>query len=457
VRERASITSETAEHILVERIIIATGLGESVEEYSNLGDISMLQIAVERLRKLFPKAYIQVLTNSSDNLARFCPAATPLDDRGRALWLSSGVLLGKYADAVPKWVVNLLVRLKNITRARLPDLLRVLVTWRLKYMNRHPEADALRAFVGAFRNADLLLICGSGGFYDGCEAWNTRVLELLDAATQQGISAVMLGQGFGPLTDRSVLARAARVLPMVDFITLRGNRGALAAIRSLGVLGANVQITGDEALELAYDSRSEEPGKGLGINLRFAGSASTDMNDVKSIRTILQDFARRHRISLIPLPIAMEGYTKDDLAIKQLLAGFDEQSDGGKTLDSPLKVIRQAALCRVVVTGAYHAAVFALGQGIPVVGLAKSAYFSSKFLGLEDQFGEGCQTIALNEPAVSQKLYSAIERAWQNADRLREPLLTAALSQIELSRKSYQRIEELLANPVRSIADRANA
>ena len=160
-------------------------------------------------------------------------------------------------------------------------------------------------------------------------------------------------------------------------------------------------------------------------------------------------------VSLIPVPIAMHPYSRDDLTIKQLLIGFDEQSDGGETLDSPLKVIKQAALCRVVVTGAYHAAVFALAQGIPVVGLAKSAYFSSKFLGLEDQFGEGCQTILLNEPALPQRLCSAIERAWQNADKLREPLQAAALRQIELSRRSYEQVKDLAAGCTTAIAGHA--
>jgi colanic acid/amylovoran biosynthesis protein len=107
-------------------------------------------------------------------------------------------------------------------------------------------------------------------------------------------------------------------------------------------------------------------------------------------------------------------------------------------------VIKQAALCRVVVTGAYHAAVFALAQGVPVVGLAKSAYFSSKFLGLEDQFGEGCQTILLDEQALPQRLHIALERAWQNADKLRDPLQAAALRQIELSRRSYERLKGLV-------------
>jgi colanic acid/amylovoran biosynthesis protein len=87
--------------------------------------------------------------------------------------------------------------------------------------------------------------------------------------------------------------------------------------------------------------------------------------------------------------------------------------------------------------------VFALAQGIPVIGIAKSAYFSGKLLGLEDQFGKGCQTILLSEQGWPEKLNSAIEKAWQNADELRETLQAAALRQIQLTRSSYERVKQL--------------
>jgi len=318
-----------------------------------------------------------------------------------------------------------------------------MLIWRLKYVCRSADADSVKAFTEALWGADLLLISGAGGFYDGCQAWNLDMLDLLEAAVQRSMPVVMLGQGFGPVSDPIVLAQAAKVLPRLNFITLRGNRGGHALLRSLRVAESKIQTTGDEAIELAYESRSKERGSALGINLRFGGSASTDNDDVESIRPVLHEFARRHNVPLIGLPIAMHALSRDDLTIGQLLAGFDGQSDGGSTLDSPLKVIRQAALCRVVVTGAYHAAVFALAQGIPVVGLAKSAYFANKFLGLEDEFGEGCQTILLNEPGLPGRLDRAIEQAWQNADRLRAPLQAAALRQIELSQQSYEGLKDL--------------
>ncbi len=412
----------------------------------------MLQVAVARLQKLFPTACLEVLTDSRENLARFCPGARPLDNLGRTLWLANGVLLGRLSHIPPQWFLDFLVWLKATTRLRFPKLFRALLIWRLEYASRSADANAVKAFTEALWGADLLLVCGAGGFYDGSQAWNLDMLNLIEAAIQKGVPVAMLGQGFGPLSDPLVLKRAAKILPLVEFITLRGGRGSLDLLRSLGIPESKVQTTGDEAIELAYESRSEELGQGLGINIRYLASALTDDNDVQSIRPVLQDFARRHEVSLIPLPIAIHFGTRDDLAIKQLLMGFDEQSDGGETLDSPLKVIKQVTLCRVVVTGAYHAAVFALAQGIPVVALAKSGYFSGKLLGLEDQFGEGCQTINLNQPDLPNRLRSAIETAWQNADKLREPLQAVALRQIELSRRSYELIQDLAASATEKMA-----
>ena len=54
-------------------------------------------------------------------------------------------------------------------------------------------------------------------------------------------------------------------------------------------------------------------------------------------------------------------------------------------------------------TGAYHAAVFALAQGIPVVCLSNSPYYLAKFQGLEDLFGVGCTIVTLSEPDFADK------------------------------------------------------
>jgi colanic acid/amylovoran biosynthesis protein len=163
------------------------------------------------------------------------------------------------------------------------------------------------------------------------------------------------------------------------------------------------------------------------------------------LRPILHEFARRHGVPLLPVPIAFHAWASDHLVIRQLLQGFDDHTDGGVTLDTPLKVIQQIGRCRMVVTGAYHAAVFALSQGIPVVGLSASDDYSAKFLGLADQFGPGCETVDLGSPDRSERLALALERAWLSADRVRLSLLERARRQIALSQSAYERIKEQLS------------
>jgi colanic acid/amylovoran biosynthesis protein len=160
---------------------------------------------------------------------------------------------------------------------------------------------------------------------------------------------------------------------------------------------------------------------------------------------VLHDAARKNHASLIPIPISRNERESDANNIRRILAGYDDMSDGGQNLDSPLKVIRQVGSCRVVVTGSYHAGVFALSQGIPVVGLANSQYYIDKFFGLAAQFGTGCQIIFLDDGQLAKKLSNAIDFAWSGADQVRPPLLEAAKRQIEMGWDAYRRVRDLVA------------
>lgn len=68
----------------------------------------------------------------------------------------------------------------------------------------------------------------------------------------------MVGQGIGPVDDHRLCERMREVLPMVDLIAVREPRKSAAALLSLGVAGERVRMTGDDAVELAYGSRSSK-------------------------------------------------------------------------------------------------------------------------------------------------------------------------------------------------------
>jgi colanic acid/amylovoran biosynthesis protein len=426
------------------RVIVATALNTGAAEYQNMGDVAMLQVAVARLLSLWPAARVEVLTESPSNLARYCPGARPLPRAGCTCWVGDRILLGRYHQFLPKWASIRLSALKRIIGLQWPALLEFLIHLRLSFRDGDNRRGDFNIFLEALKNADLLVVCGSGGFADSCPEWNLSILGTMEAAMRRGIPVVMFGQGMGPLNDPIILSRARDVLPEVSLITLRGSRGGLPLLESLGVTPSRVLTTGDEAIELAYANRNQELGSAVGINLRVASYANVKTDAVETVRSVLQEFTRQHKAPLLPIPIAFHEYANDHQTIRQLLAGFDDESDGGRSLDTPMMLIKQVARCRILVTGAYHAAVFALAQGIPVVCLTNSPYYLAKFQGLEDLFGVGCATVMLGDPDLPGKLETAIESTWNSAEVIRSPLLHSALRQVERSRGAYQQIESLI-------------
>jgi polysaccharide pyruvyl transferase WcaK-like protein len=427
------------------RVVVATGLNTGAAEYKNMGDVAMLQVAVARLLSLWPTADIEVLTESPSNLTRYCPGALPLPRAG-ATCLGNRVLLGQYHRFLPNPASIHLSTLKRALGARWPALLHLLIRSRLSIRDGVGRRGAFRTFWKTLSNTDLLIVSGSGGFADSCRDWNFFTLAIIETAIRRGIPVAMFGQGMGPLNDSTVLSWARRVLPGVALITLRGTTGGLQLLESIGVPLSRVLTTGDEAVELAYAARAKQPGYAIGINLRIASYSDVNADIIEQLRPVLQGFARRKTAPLLPIPIATHDFANDHQTIRRLMVGVDEDSDGGLSLDTPLMLIRQTSQCRLVVTGAYHAAVFAMAQGIPVVCLTNSSYYLAKFQGLGELFGLGCELVTLDDPHLPDRLATAMEKTWNSAEVVRLPLLQSALRQIESSRAAYQRVKDLLSS-----------
>jgi colanic acid/amylovoran biosynthesis protein len=100
-------------------------------------------------------------------------------------------------------------------------------------------------------------------------------------------------------------------------------------------------------------------------------------------------------------------------------------------------LIERVGACRAVVTGSYHAAVFALSQGIPAVCLFNCEYYEIKFRGLQAEFGTGCEVLDKSSHDFDERLVNAIEIAWTNAEGWRKGLLDSARRQVEAGHAAY--------------------
>jgi colanic acid/amylovoran biosynthesis protein len=363
----------------------------------NSGDMAMLEVALTRLAALFPDTSILVLSDTPDLLPRYVHNVVPLDTVGRRAWLRGDV--------------------------------------------RHPAA---RTFVDVVAGARLIVVAGMGGITDVFRDYALGVLGTLDLAIRHGVPTAMMSQGMGPLLDPALRERAAEILPKVDWIALREARAGVPLLRALGVSRERVCTTGDDAIELALGRGAAPFKRCLGVNLRASDYSGVDDDIIASVRLGVQRAGARVNAQLAAVPISRVPGEEDDATIRRVLRGYDAVLEGGVSFAGPRDVVEQIRHCRVVVAGSYHAGVFALSGGIPVVGLARSAYYVDKFLGLADQFGCGCEVIMLDSADVPDEIDGAVHRLWAAAEDLRSDLLAAAKRQLAEGRAAYQHLCSLV-------------
>jgi polysaccharide pyruvyl transferase WcaK-like protein len=301
------------------------------------------------------------------------------------------------------------------------------------------DCTRLRPFLRAVNGADLIVVSGQGSINDIFHDHALNILDVLEMAIHRGAFTALFGQGIGPLGNPRLRARVKEILPDVNVLALREARAAVPLLDSLDIDRSTVEVTGDDAIELAYNERQNELGNAIGVNLRVSPYSSMDDKWLEKVGSVLRRVAKKLGVPMVSVPIAIDNEISDFKAIRRLLDGYEQSGEWETSLSTPLQVINRIGECRIVVAGSYHAAVFAMAQGIPTVCLANSEYYINKFMGLAEQFGTGCKVIT-DGRQLSDTLESALEVAWRLAEDTRSSLLEAAVRQIEASRAAYYKL-----------------
>lgn len=408
-----------------------------------MGDLAMLQVTVSRLRNLWPEAAIQIFTSRPDLLEKYCPEAIPLIPAHSNMKFS---ILSAYLEKAlkSKRAVEIASKLEWKLHKKLPYITQAILQRKVQRLSRY--SGNFKELIRLIEDADLVIASGGGYITDCFQSKAANTLEILNLATWLNKPTVILGQGIGPLQNSDLKHKAKIVLPRLDLITLRESKASLPLLNSLGVSNQSTITTGDDAIELVYTARTPTLGSGIGINLRITGYSNigNEQDVIEKLRLTIQEFAREKDAALVPIPIANRPTENDPESIRKLLKNYDDSSDGGQALDTPLKVIKEIRHCRIVVTASYHAGVFAMSQGVPAICLAKSEYYVNKFTGLAEQFGNGCELLLLSEPEFVVKLVKSVYKAWNTADQTRKDLLAAASRQVELSQSAYEKVYQLV-------------
>ena len=404
-----------------------------------MGDVAMLQIAAQRIRSAFPNAELLTLTHDPERLSRYI-GGQPADPRQRQLWLDSRAL------PIPirkSWLSESLEKSLAVAEERFQVGYPRLAAASIRVLGgRDPKSNNQTSdFVSQIESCDLVVVTGGGFLTDSFVSHANDVLTTLELAQNLGKPTLVFGQGIGPLTCERTLKRVTKIFSKVSHIGIREQKTGRTILEQCGVGAGNNQTrvvcTGDDAVQLAYDRRPSELGNSLGINLRLANYSGVTDSQKNMIKNELVCFMQRNKIPAVVAPISFYGPEMDAARVVEAMQstpGFDHTIP----MDSPDAIIDTIAGCRLVVTGSYHAGVFALSLGIPVVALVASEYYQNKFLGLLDQFGDGCQIINVSSANGSEQLRAALELANAMAPESREQLFAAAHRQIAICNDFYQ-------------------
>jgi colanic acid/amylovoran biosynthesis protein len=421
----------------------------------------MLQVAYARLCKAWPDATISVVTHSPRELRARCQGAIPVHGTSRQAWWINHFRSLRPSRVIPNTLAPGLMLLENA--------LRLLFRTGTPEANGHPtpEYSEPQPFLEALHAADLFVVSGQGGLNDEFLEHSTGTLLALDRAIRLGKPTVMLSQGIGPIANPKLRNLARLVLPRVDLIFLRENLNGPRLLQSLGCRSRRLAVTGDDAIELVLKAQKAcvsgsvtvgasgpakwgqsqpELGDAIGVNARLAYYSAVASDDLPDLKQVIQRFATDVQAPLLGLPIWRPNSGGDLSAIRTLLSGYEGEADPGEMLDSPEELIERVSNCRIVITGSYHAAVFALGMGIPVIALSNRPYYDWKFTGLSNQFGGGLAVIPIHDERFKTKLAETAHRFWNTAPEFKSVLIRAALKQIEASRSAFSRVPALVAS-----------
>jgi polysaccharide pyruvyl transferase WcaK-like protein len=225
------------------------------------------------------------------------------------------------------------------------------------------------------------------------------------------------------------------VLPCVDWISCREDRFGPPLLLSLGIFSSRFSVTGDAALALARAACPPLLGDSIGVSLRAASYSGVGDACFEPVQKALAATSRRLGAGLRAIPISLRGPSD----LEKIRALCPEcRTLGDERYESPDEVIREAGRCRIVVTGTYHAAVFAVAQGIPFIGLTSSLHYRSKLGGLKALFPEADSLLDLSAPDVESRLTDSIQQAWDAAPGARSKILGRADELIAAGRRAME-------------------
>ena len=264
----------------------------------------------------------------------------------------------------------------------------------------------------------------------------SELLETLRLGAESGATTAMVGQGIGPLSGAALMSQFRDAMTRVDMIALREGTFAPTLLARAGVDPQRVVVTGDDTIEAAYALRAGQLGTDIGINVRVADYSGVAPGQAQTVVAAAAELAAQHGSLLRQVVISRH----EDEHDSEFMASAVLDAEGS-TFQACMGAVNR---CRVCIVGSYHAAVFSLSVGVPVVAIVGSPYYAQKFGGLAGQFDGGILLVQAGRPSSIDDMRTAAEHLWTRAPVLRPVLLKQARRQIAASSAAYEKLFDLV-------------
>ena len=421
----------------------------------NVGDLAMLRRTALAVAGRFPGASIGVVTERPGAMMAVLGDVPGVRPVAASAWFLA------HAVPVPRALERTAIagRLRwrgRLLAGRFPRLARA-GKRRDARLTAEQRAGADR-FYDEVAAADAVVAAGGGYVTDDFSEHAGKVLATLNLAQGLGRPTAMFGQGLGPVSRHDLAWHGGRVMRRLDLLAVREPDGCPAVAADLGVPAGRVVMTGDDAVPLAaavpvppIRERCR-----VGVNVRLATSSDFPAGALPAIRGAVSSFAESRGADLLPLVVRTAESPENDVDAAALAFGTSGDAlDRARSVRTPADATGDVARCRVVVTGAYHNAVFALAMGIPVVGLSRSAYYDAKLAGVARAFGTlgiGMTLLNADDADLGAKLSADLARLWDAAPSLADPLRASAAQQSAAGDAAYARFFDRVAASARGAA-----